>query len=1298
MNDDKAKSIFLAATLELTTEARAAYIKKACGGDANLRARVEALLAAHDAASGFMRSNAGDAPNLGDVGDALDPDMAGDTRVPAERVGDRIGQYKLLERIGEGGFGRVFMAEQQRPVSRRVALKVIKPGMDSRMVAARFEAERQALALMDHPHIARVFDGGVTDASLGSRPYFVMEYVKGDPITRFADAHKLSLRERLDLFTQVCHAVQHAHTKGVIHRDIKPSNVLVSMTDGRPFAKVIDFGIAKSLASPLTEKTLFTAHAQLIGTPEYMSPEQAEGSPDIDTRTDVYALGVLLYELLTSSTPFEANRLRSAAFAEMQRIIKEEEPPAPSMRLSRDLSALASKAAARQIEPSKLSTQVKGELDWIVMKALDKDRARRYESASQFAQDVERHLDGEAVEAAPPSVGYRVRKFVRRNKGRVITAIAVAGALAIGLFIAATFFVRSERLSTRLALANAELADGREKEARAAQAEAEKQRVAIEQEREKATLAEYTARLKHVRDLLFQQTPRNDEALAELDACSPEHRGWEWDHLQRIFACQMIEYGPNDRAVRTCISPDGSLVAAFGTDNHIRMWDRASAKQLLDVPCDGLVSAMRFSDDQSTLYFASGRTVIGLSSKSGSEQVRLQAQGESVIAISAPSSDVLAVLLNDQTNQYGVECWNLGQAREGGELSSFQLPRLPANTSIAGGDFRDFYVADSTAYLVDRWAQRIALSTGQQLAASPTTLWQNVVHFGSQSMPRWCVDDERRWSAEVSASGRIIVGDQWQPTGAGFANEDSWMRIADTIQRMWPINQTEVLVETSGSVRLVDILYRQELNVFPDIETSSPITISNDKQSFCMGSANGQIIVHPMRSKAEPTSWQAHDEAVSAIAHGYRHVEFVSGSAGGEVAVWGKSRTEPIARFRTQGYVNAVAIDDSESLVSCIADPGVLSVWSRQTGQLLASSEIEPAYRLQFSPDGKLLLLSGGVRISLRDASTLKELSEAVLSNGNGEAIFLGNGDRIATVSGYRLTIWKTQGLVPLFDAPTDNSGLSILEPTLDGSGILAAGSPWLGLWSTRPFEEKLAQQERIRNTSRLLRRIAISRGVQPVAIPEFMERDGSVPSRYREEVMKYVASPEDLLDQYFPRYITKSRMLAAVASDAELSEDARNVLRVTLAGWSPSAYDLNRMSRIVLSKEEIEPAIMDAAVDAAREAVTLEPSNAAYLYTLAIALFRSGQYDESMESMQWVIEKVSRGEAELENAAAIYIGLLYLHQGRVADAQAIHDGISAMKKIKFLTGDELPEWLLTRFESELDAALRAKSMPAASP
>jgi serine/threonine protein kinase/tetratricopeptide (TPR) repeat protein len=420
--------LFLSAA-ELPTADRGAFLSASDGGDAELRAAVERLLAALEQPASFLDRKLPGMPTAGFA-------------PIAECVGMMIGPYKLMEQIGEGGFGLVFVAEQTEPVRRKVALKVIKPGMDSKQVIARFQAERQALALMDHPNIARVLDAGATDTG---RPYFVMELVRGIKITAYCDQNHLTPKERLELFVSVCHAIQHAHQKGVIHRDIKPSNVLVTSHDGKPVAKVIDFGVAKAIHQQLSAHTIYTNFAQMIGTPLYMSPEQAEMSGlDIDTRSDIYSLGVLLYELLTGSTPLARKRVASAAYDEIRRLIREEEPQKPSTRLSSS-DSLASIAAQRHTEPAKLSKLVRGDLDWITMRALEKDRTRRYETANGLARDIQRYLSDEPVEACPPSATYRLRKFARKNRAALTSATAIAVLLLVGAATSTWLAVRATR-------------------------------------------------------------------------------------------------------------------------------------------------------------------------------------------------------------------------------------------------------------------------------------------------------------------------------------------------------------------------------------------------------------------------------------------------------------------------------------------------------------------------------------------------------------------------------------------------------------------------------------------------------------------------------------------------------------------------------------------------------------------------------------------------------------------------------------------------------------------------------------
>jgi hypothetical protein len=625
--------------MESSTE-RKAYLKRACGSDTELLARVEALLDAHDAKDGFL-----EAP-------ALEPDATVEESPLIEGPGTTIGRYKLLELIGEGGMGLVYLAEQQEPVRRQVALKIIKPGMDSRQVIARFGAERQTLAVLDHPNIAYVLDAGITETG---RPYFVMEYVKGMSINKHCDHEKLSIEQRLKLFLQVCYAVQHAHQKGIIHRDIKPSNILVSVQDDRAVPKIIDFGIAKAVTQPLTEQTIYTKQGQLLGTPEYMSPEQAEMAyQDIDTRSDIYSLGVVLYELLTGVPPFDAKRLREGGIDHIQQVICEEQPRTPSARLTNMGKEAKAIAESRRTQIITLTRRLHRELEWIPMKAMRKDRTRRYRSASELADDIQNYLTGTPLIAGPESAVYRTRKFVRKHAGSVAMVALVAVAIVLGLVASIVMGCRAEQARKQEATAR--------KQVEQALIRAEQAEKAAKEKSEELRRTLYVNSIQ-LADAKYREA--NIRAVRELlESCPDDLRGWEWYRLRHISDQSIMTLrGHGDWISSTAFSPDGKRIVSGSGDKTIKLWDTETGDELMTLRGhEECVKSVALSPDGKRIVSGSDdKTVRIWDAGTGVELMTLRGHGRG-INVAAFSPDGRCIVSGSADNT--IKVWDAATGAE----------------------------------------------------------------------------------------------------------------------------------------------------------------------------------------------------------------------------------------------------------------------------------------------------------------------------------------------------------------------------------------------------------------------------------------------------------------------------------------------------------------------------------------------------------------------------------------------------------------------------------------------------------
>jgi len=894
--------------VNLPADQRAAFLDAACAGDTAQRARMDELLAAHAASRGPL-----DQPPAAVVPDAtIDQPFS-------PRPGTVIaGRYKLLEAIGEGGMGTVWVAEQTEPVRRKVALKLVKPGMDSRQVVARFNAERQALALMDHPNIAKVFDGGITEQG---RPFFVMEYVKGVPLTAYCDQARLSVRQRLELFIPACQAVQHAHQKGIIHRDLKPSNILACLYDGQPVPKVIDFGLAKAMHQPLTEQTLHTAHGMMLGTPLYMSPEQAEfNNLDVDTRTDIYSLGVILYELLTGTTPLEKQQFKEAAFQEILRLIKEVEPPKPSTRLSGSAS-LPSIAQQRSLEPAQLRRSVRGELDWIVMKALDKERSRRYETANGLARDLQRFLHEEAVEACPPSTSYRLRKFARKHRAALTTAAAFAS-----LLLAATTFslwqasrtTRAEILARKAAEAEAALREQAEvaakrarqsestakteaKRAKAAEVVAEQAESIAAEEAKRANAQVYRAEMVLAWDAYREGNIAEARRLVEKHRGAPV-KGIEWTILDRELASSGEPWAKTGymKALDLQISADGQVLVAVGND-QVTVYH---------------VSAHDSSGKPPTVIEAWARghfwpTACALS-RDGRQLAYRSRQGE--------------LLLRDLSSNATTTMPTDGLAPECLAFSSDS-----SQTIIAIGD------PQGQIRLLDWKSARVV-----RVCEDPSD---------TSSQP-----PATRQRSSQSLTRQTLVRLQFSPDGAWLAaaNPDGWVRIWDSrtgeLVREWEHDRTMRDVAFSPDGSLVAACHsRQPYDIYLYSLATGRLEgrlTGHEGQVYAVrfldnvrlvsSSRDNTIRVWNVESGRSSRTIRGHSHYVPGLATNPGGTYLYSASDDGEIRRWAladpQTAAEIDARYYT-GVSDLKVIKDGEELIA--AQPGSVQTWELATGRLI---------------------------------------------------------------------------------------------------------------------------------------------------------------------------------------------------------------------------------------------------------------------------------------------------------------------------------------------------------------------------
>jgi WD40 repeat protein len=1214
--------------------------------------------------------------------------------VPEATLGALIaGRYKLLEQIGEGGMGLVWMAEQREPVRRLVAVKLIKAGMDSRAVLARFEAERQALAIMDHPSIARVLDGGVTDRG---HPWFAMELVRGLPVTEYCDQRRMSVADRLALFNQVCSAVQHAHQKGIIHRDLKPSNVLVTEHDGHPLPKIIDFGLAKALGggTMLTDRTLYTAFGTAAGTPLYMAPEQvAINALDIDTRADVYALGVLLYELLTGTTPLERGRIKEVAWEEVRRAIREEEPPRPSMRISSS-AALPTLAATRQIEPARLAGLVRGDLDWIVLKALEKDRNRRYESAAALAADVQRHLVNEPVMAAPPTLSYRARKFIRKNRGPVIAAAAVAAALVLGIIGTTTMTIQYRAVSAR--------------EAARANIEASA--------RDAAELDAYIANIGSAQTALAASAYA--EARQRLDAAPASRRGWEWKFLREQAASAVAEI-PTRYEVRQ-FTPDGSRVIlstprdSETSDGVVEIWNLSGRPVAQPIKTgDGYVS-LGLNSARQELLTASADGVIGLWDLAGRpvrepfstgqqwENVIVSPDGERILS-RTPEQEAVAMLWEDGGRSS--VALPIRDVRQGWRFGMYWLPN--------GNHFVTFHV-NASQQLWDVHGRPAGSQISPKRILHAANLYENEsrqiadLSDGAENVTTHFSPDGALVSATTKSKARL-----WDLDGHPVSE------LIDASEASFSPEGTHWMTHSKNTVRIWDVTKR------PIVETATITDPANESVNF---SSDGKLVIgwsdtalriwdlrgnpaskslhpgsHSNETDSEEFRWPAISLDGSRVATFGDLIQLQS-SDGRVLGTrqptgFGGPKSDPYVRFTPDARYMLLSFEDSEwgtpaapTLIVMAADfdsPRKLlwPNWGEALDRAYYQFQIEaaklsssePATRssvrhqrkIRTSDDGTVELLDERDRVLHRLQASHGPVSAAAISADGQRLVTSGKHD--SAVRFWETNSWQevTTIHVPL--------GVESLEFSPDDSRLIVTRlDGGVEIWDGR------SSADRSRDMDALFARVETDKSRMDSYVGELLKRPGSIDTVKRhidddpalrgpqstlaeavvaEQLEKIDAGnrPDDhvwaqkFVDSLLQEPFTEDSVKKQLVNDRALNPIQRVVASKVLSERlkeldvrGEDAWEI--VAKPGRSTQEIETALTDAA-----RAAALWPTDS-NLKSVAVAHYRLGHFQEALDILVRIDDPLSQRTPLFKAMAHYQLGDVEKARELLAQAEALRE------------------------------------------